>query len=155
MSGPEASEAKGRMRVRAAAFVLIVGVALSQWARPALGVLGASRAVGSNAFTTATLEPPTGLAASASCAGLLAAKVSLTWTATVSTFADGYDVHRSTTDGGPYTKIAHLSGRGTTSYTDQSVALGTTYYYVVQATAVSWTSGNSGQAQATTPLLCA
>lgn len=113
-----------------------------------------SPGVGSNAFSTAALQPPTGLSATAGCQ-LLAPKITLTWTATTSTFADGYDVYRSTTNGGPYTQIAHVSGRTTTSYVDAgSLSTNTTYYYVLRATAHGWSSANSGQASAKTPLIC-
>jgi fibronectin type 3 domain-containing protein len=73
------------------------------------------------------------------------AQVSLTWTA--STGAASYNVYRSTTSGGPYTRIA--SGVTSTSYTDSGLANGTTYFYVVIAVNSSGTSGNSNQASAT------
>ena len=66
---------------------------------------------------------PTGLAATAGNA-----EVSLTWTA--SSGATSYHVKRATTSGGPYTQI---SAPTSTSYTDTSLANGTTYYYVVSA----------------------
>lgn len=110
--------------------------------------------VGSNAFSTATLQPPTSLSATAGCQ-LLAPKITLGWTATTSAFADGYDVYRSTTSGGPYSVIAQVSGRTTTSYVDSSgLSTNTTYYYVLRSKAYSWSSANSGQASATTPALC-
>ncbi|MEX2554053.1 MAG: hypothetical protein WEB06_00280 [Actinomycetota bacterium] len=110
--------------------------------------------VGSNALSTATLQPPTGLTATAGCQ-LLAPKITLNWTATTSVYADGYDVYRSTTNGGPYTLRAHVTGRTTVTYTDSSgLNTNTTYYYVLQSTANSWTSANSGQASAKTPLIC-
>ena len=47
------------------------------------------------------------------------------------TGATGYKVKRSTTAGGPYTTIAsNVTG---TSYEDDNVMNGTTYYYVVTA----------------------
>jgi hypothetical protein len=110
--------------------------------------------VGSNAFSTATLQPPTGLSAAAGCQ-FLAPRITLTWTATSSTFADGYDVYRSTTSGGPYSSIAHVTGRTTASYVDASgLSLNTTYYYVLRSTAHSWSSANSTQTSAKTPLIC-
>ncbi len=108
--------------------------------------------VAANTFSTATLAPPTGLTATASCQGLLTARIVLSWTA--ATLADGYDVYRSTTSGGPYSLIAHVSGGSTTTYTNNNLSTGTTYYYVLQSTRNSWTSANSAQAQATTPVLC-
>jgi hypothetical protein len=113
-----------------------------------------SPGVGSNALSTATLQPPTGLAATAGCQ-TLAPKITLNWTATSSTFADGYDVFRSTTNGGPYTLRAHVSGRTTTTYTETSgLNTNTTYYYVLRSTANSWDSVDSSQASAKTPLIC-
>ena len=110
--------------------------------------------VGSNAFTTSQLQPPTGLSATAGCQ-LLAPKITLSWTATTSTFADGYDVYRGTTNGGPYSAIGHVGSRTTVTYTDTgSLSLNTTYYYVLRSTAHSWTSAASSQASAKTPLLC-
>ncbi|HJR19551.1 MAG TPA: hypothetical protein VJ922_07510 [Actinomycetota bacterium] len=110
--------------------------------------------VGANGFTTATLLAPTGLGATAGCQ-TLAPKITLTWTATTSTFADGYDVYRSTTSGGPYSSIAHVNGRTTAIYVDASgLSLNTTYYYVIRSTAYGWTSANSSQASAKTPFIC-
>jgi hypothetical protein len=43
-----------------------------------------------------------------------------------------YEVWRSLTAGGPYTKIANVAA-GTTQYLDQEVSTGTYYYYVVTA----------------------
>ena len=110
--------------------------------------------VGGNSFSSATLQPPTGLAATAGCQ-FLAPRITLTWTATTSAFADGYDVYRSTTNGGPYSLIAHVNGRTTTSYVNSGgLSLSTTYYYVLRSTAYSWTSVNSSQASAKTPAIC-
>ena len=110
--------------------------------------------VGSNAFSTATLQPPSGPSATAGCQ-FLAPRITLNWTATSSTFADGYDVYRGTTNGGPYSAIAHVSGRTTTSHVDSSgLSLNTTYYYVLRSTAYGWTSADSAQASAKTPLIC-
>ena len=81
-----------------------------------IGVAGYTQArftdappVGSNSFATATLQAPTGLSGAGGCTALLAPKVTLNWTATSSTFADGYDVYRGTANGGPYSNIAHVT----------------------------------------------
>jgi hypothetical protein len=110
--------------------------------------------LGANDFTSATLHPPTGLGATAGCQ-LLAPRITLTWTATTSTFASGYDIYRSTTNGGPYSLLTHLDGPSTTTYVDTgSLSLNTWYYYVLRSAAHSWTSVSSSQAGANTPGLC-
>ncbi len=133
--------------------LLVAGI-LSLQAIPTHALYTDAATLGANTFTTATLQPPTDLSATASCAGALQAKITLSWTATTSTFADGYDVYRSTTDGGPYTLIDHVDGLTTTETVDNGLSTGTTYHYVLQSTAQGWVSVNSTQASATTPVLC-
>lgn len=58
--------------------------------------------------------------------------VSLSWTASVSAGVSGYNVYRSGASGGPYTLLNESLIDGT-SYVDNSVAAGATYYYVVTA----------------------
>src|SRR5271166_4417979 len=82
---------------------------------------------------------PSGLQATAGNA-----QVSLTWNA--STGATSYNVKRSTTSGGPYTKIASPT---TASYTDTGLTNGTPYYYVVTTVNSAGESGASSQATAT------
>lgn len=101
-------------------------------------------------FASNATNPP--VAASVSGTGTAPPQhsVSLAWTASTSTVS-GYNVYRGSQSGGPY--IAVNSGLdASTSYTDNSVQAGQTYYYVV--TAVDG-SGNesvySNQAQAVIP----
>jgi len=90
---------------------------------------------------TTALPAPSGLTANPGTK-----QISLAWSA--SSGANSYNVKRATTSGGPYTLIINV---GTTSYTDTSLADGTTYYYVVTAVNSSGDeSGNSNQAAATT-----
>ncbi len=70
---------------------------------------------------------PTGLAATAGDGS-----VQLVWDANTEPDLLGYDVHRATTAGGPYTRIT-TSPLATPGYTDTGLANGTTYYYVVTA----------------------
>ncbi len=77
--------------------------------------------------------------------------VSLSWTASSSLGILGYNVYRSLTSGGPYTKLNNTLISGTT-YVDSAVVAGQTYYYV--ATAVgpgNVESAYSNQAAATIP----
>jgi hypothetical protein len=137
---------------RALVGALVAAALLGAPVRLTTGTWTDAQAVGANTFATATLQPPTGLAATASCQSTTRAKITLTWTAAA--LADGYDVYRSQTNGGPYAFVVHVNGGATTSYTDGNLRLGRTYYYVVRSTRNAWTSGNSNQAQATTPVIC-
>ena len=92
---------------------------------------------------------------SASASARPAAPTSLVATpgelAVVLNWSDGskvshFDVRRSTTNGGPYTKIATTT---TTTYTDTGLTGGTTYYYAVDAVTPGGTSSLSAQASAT------
>ena len=71
-------------------------------------------------------------------------EVDLTWEA--SSGAVTYAVHRSTIEGGPYTEIE--DGLTATSFNDDDVTNGTTYYYVVTAINPGGSSANSGEASA-------
>ncbi|MBZ5645083.1 MAG: choice-of-anchor D domain-containing protein [Acidobacteriia bacterium] len=112
----------------------------------ALGALSGSVTVASNASNSPA-------AISLSGAGVAAAvphSVALGWTADTTPVA-GYNVHRSTVSGGPYTK---LNGAPVTSaaYTDATVSGGQTYFYVVTAVASTGAeSQNSAQASAVIP----
>ena len=76
------------------------------------------------------------------------AKVDLNWDDNGEPDLAGYNVYRSTTLGGPYTKI-NGSLVGVSNYTDTSVSNGTTYYYVVTAENATLESGYSNEASAT------
>jgi len=69
--------------------------------------------------------------------------IDLNWS--VSSNAAGYDLYRSTTNGGSYSIIASLAG---TNFADQAVSPGVIYYYVVTATNFPQESANSVQAMA-------
>jgi len=69
--------------------------------------------------------------------------IALSWT--VSAGATSYYVKRSPANGGPYTVIGNPN---TASYSDLTVANGTTYYYVVSAINGAGESANSAQASA-------
>ncbi|GAF84577.1 unnamed protein product, partial [marine sediment metagenome] len=94
-----------------------------------------------NDFASDTLEPPTGLGATGG------ASVDLNWTATADTYASGHRVLRGTDSGGPYSQIAEVTPRTTTTYPD-SPADGT-YYYVARAFYQNWESVNGNEASAT------
>ena len=103
-------------------------------------------------IATGQLAPPTSVSATPGCAGTLNPRITLTWTATTSTFATGYIIRRRLI-GGIYATVATVSGRTTTTYTNSGLLGNTTYQYIVQAAYESWTA-DSTAVSATTPALC-
>ncbi len=73
-------------------------------------------------------------------------RIDLTWSSAER--ADGYNVKRGTTPGGPYTTIA--SGITSNSFADTGLAGGATFYYVVSAVNTAGESADSGEATGTT-----
>jgi cellulose 1,4-beta-cellobiosidase len=102
------------------------------------GVSGAEKAA-TQAPSTA-VAAPSGLTAKSG-----SGEVALNWGAVAGVTT--YNVKRSGTSGGPYARIASTSA---TSYADEGLAGGTTFYYVVSSTASSTESGNSVEVSATT-----
>lgn len=101
-------------------------------------------AIGSVTITSNASNSPTTIALAAG-----SYLVNLSWTASTSAVT-GYNVYRGTASGGPYV-ILNSSPVSGTSYTDTSVQLGQTYYYVV--TAVSPNGAESVYSnQATAPV---
>ena len=103
----------------------------------------------SNAANSPTTETFTGTGSQSS--GPPAHSVSMSWSPSPSTVI-GYNVYRGTTPGGPYPSKLTPSPQAGTSLVDNTVAAGTTYYYV--ATSVdqnSVESSYSNQFTATVP----
>ena len=79
--------------------------------------------------------------------------VVLSWAASATSGVIGYNMYRGTTSGGPYpTKLNSSPVTGTT-YTDETVQAGETYYYVATAIASDGVteSAYSDEASATVP----
>jgi len=78
--------------------------------------------------------------------------VTLNWGASPSSGVMGYNVHRGTASGGPYTLLTTASRVAGTSYVDSTVQSGLTYYYVITAVNSSNQSSTySNQATAVIP----
>ena len=138
---------RARSRLVALATVIAIGgllaaVASASWTSQAVA--------GSLTVSAGTVSPASGLAAARNCVRSKHDWVNLTWTATPSTFADGYEIFRATGAGTPVS-IATVSGLGTVSYTDNTVAFSTSYLYTVQASYWGWRSIASNAAPITTP----
>jgi len=89
----------------------------------ASGTASGSVSLASNAANTPAVETLTGSGTSAS-----QHTVSLSWSASTSSVA-GYNVYRSGSSGGPYTKLTSVLD-ASTRFVDNSVQSGLTYYYV-------------------------
>jgi len=90
---------------------------------------------------------PTGLSATA----VSSSQINLSWNAVSG--ATGYDIYRSTSAGGTFTRLGSeptISGGSTTSYSDTGLSAGTTYYYKVSALNASGESAASSAVSATT-----
>jgi hypothetical protein len=97
--------------------------------------------------STATNSP---LSIPVSGTGVVARKATLSWTPSTSTVS-GYNVYRGAQKGGPYTKLTSSVLAGST-YADQSVQSGATYYYVVTSVQSNGTeSVHSTEVSATIP----
>lgn len=81
----------------------------------------------SHTISTDTLQPPTNpTTAHGPCVIGVSASVTVSWTATPSSWADGYEILGSTTAGGPHSTMGTASGAGTTSHTVNGLAFSTT-----------------------------
>ncbi|MHB8959577.1 MAG: hypothetical protein ACYDAN_08120 [Candidatus Limnocylindrales bacterium] len=124
----------------AALGVALVVAALSASAPITLARFAATRA-SSEAFSTATLKPPTQLLAAGG------ASASLTWTTSTSSSATGYQLLRSATSGGGYAQVKTVTPISASSTVD-SPGTGV-WYYVLDTYAASWTSALSNEASVT------
>jgi hypothetical protein len=133
------------MRARlSGARLLLVGLALAGLLGTAGGVtfaaFSAATANPSNTFSADTLQAPSGLTVTWN------PSVNLSWTASPSTWASGYRILRATSAAGPYTQIASVSPRTTTTYVDAPGA--GTFHYRVRAYygTTTWVSADSNTA---------
>ena len=115
-------------------------------ARPAISLARLTDvATSTQSFTADVLAPPTALAATGGTSA------GLTWTITNDAYATGYQVHRATVSGGPYSQVGTVTPRAATSTTDTPSASGT-YYYVLYSYFQNWVSVASNQASAVVAL---
>jgi hypothetical protein len=106
---------------------------------------------GTASFTSDAANSPTVLSVNGTGTQPVQHSVLLNWTASISPNIDGYNIYRSGKSGGPYSKL-NPSLNSDTSYTDTTVANGSTYYYVTTAVnSNSQESAYSNQAQAVIP----
>ncbi|MGH9000405.1 MAG: hypothetical protein ACRDY7_13580 [Acidimicrobiia bacterium] len=121
---------------------LLAGLLAIWWPAAPAGASWASTAAGPGTAQSTTISAPSGL--SSDCGlGLLSAKVTLAWTATSTSWADGYEVRWGTAPGA-YSHSGTPSPASATSFTSPNLAAGT-YYFVVRATKGNWRSAHSNE----------
>lgn len=91
-------------------------------------------------------QPPPAVPSSLVATTVSSSALNLDWEPAAG--ADGYNVKRATTDGGPYSTVT--TGVVSSDFQDTDLASGTTYYYIVSATGSGGESAPSTQATATT-----
>jgi hypothetical protein len=136
--------------VAAAAFV--AGVAL--WPDQATG---GARPGGGGRERPQPPEPlfePESVAARGECDGFFAYRVDLSWRPSASTDADGYEIFRGTSPGGPFELIAVVDGRGRVAHADRGLGSSTSFHYVVRTVRGDHRSPQSAEASAQTPFFC-
>lgn len=145
----------GPARKRLAVALCVLAAAVLAAATPAGATWRESAAPASGqTIVTAQLSPPASATTSRGlCVAVLGDAIVVSWTASPSTFRDGYAVQRSLTSTGPFLTIATVSSSAS-SYTDSGLLYSTTYYYRVVATKVLWTSGYVQVQRTTRNALC-
>lgn len=110
-------------------------------------------ASGSSSASLSIADNASGSPQTVALSGTGTSDVILTWTASTSSGVAGYYVYRGTTSGGESTTPLNSSPITGTTYTDESVQAGETYYYVVTAVSSIGTtqSADSNEASATVP----
>ena len=104
------------------------------------------------AVTSGVLAAPTGPdAAVGTCVKRSSVDVIVTWTPSVSSFADGYAILRATAKAGPYTSVGTAPGGTADSFDDTTTAFNTKYFYEVETTRDAWTSPLTSQVNVKTP----
>ena len=142
---------RGRARLAAAAAAVAVALAL---VGVASATFSTSQSTGPQTLATASVAAPAGLTWTSDCQSKGSTKwnyVRLDWTATASSFATGYEIWRGSGLSGTRTLIATVSGLGTTTWTDTTVAESSPYNYAVRAVYGGWSSPDSGPVAQTTP----
>ena len=101
-----------------------------------------------------TLQPPGTPSATYNCT-LTVRKITVSWTATPSTWATTYRVYRSV-NGGAYSSVATVD-YGTNSWVDTAINGDTTYAYRLRSERTGWTwvsADTAASNSVTTPALC-
>ena len=129
------------------------GSSLAVGANCTIVVMFTPSVTGTEASSLSIADNSSGSPQTVSLSGAGTHDVILSWTASTTPGVVGYNVYRGTTSGGPYPTQLNSAPINGTTYTDETVQAGRTYYYVVTAVASNdvTQSADSNQVSATVP----
>ena len=129
------------------------GSSLAVGANCTIVVMFTPSVTGTEASSLSIADNSSGSPQTVSLSGAGTHDVILSWTASTTPGVVGYNVYRGTTSGGPYPTELNSAPINGTTYTDETVQAGQTYYYVVTAVASNdvTQSANSNQVSAAVP----
>lgn len=119
--------------------LLLTAVVVALGSTPAWAAVTVRALAANVSYATASLPAPTGLTFTKNCSALTASTVTLKWTATTSTYANGYLVTSTKNGSSSGTTPQTVTGRTTTS-TTYPISNGVSYSFTVAATYRSWSS---------------
>jgi hypothetical protein len=129
------------------------GSSLAAGAKCTIVVMFTPSVTGTRAASLSVSDNASGSPQSVPLSGVGTHDVILSWTASTTPGVVGYNVYRGTTSGGPYPTQLNSTPINGTTYSDETVQAGQTYYYVVTAVASNdvTQSANSAPASACVP----
>ena len=129
------------------------GSSVAAGANCTIAVMFTPSVTGTEAASLSIADNSSGSPQTVSLSGAGTHDVILSWTASTTPGVVGYNVYRGTTSGGPYPTQLNSAPINGTTYTDETVQAGRTYYYVVTAVASNdvTQSANSNQVSAAVP----
>ena len=145
-----ARPSRGHRAARRLVVVAVLVPALFLGGQLALAAFTGEASAGHTVATNTLAAPTNPGTAHGACVLGVSTSITVTWTKTTSTWADGYEVFSSLVAGGPYVSAGTVSGRDTESHTVSGLAFLTGYSFVVQATKGNWRSANSTEVSRTT-----
>jgi hypothetical protein len=128
------------------------GSSLAAGANCTIVVMFTPSVAGTEAASLSIADNSSGSPQTVSLSGAGTHDVILSWTASTTPGVVGYDVYRGTTSGGPYPTELNSSPINGTTYTDETVQAGQTYYYVVTAVASDDVTQSADSNQASAPV---
>jgi hypothetical protein len=144
-----ASSTNSEFTLSGISFPLTIAAGQSRAFSAVFTAKAAGAAAGTLNFASNAANSPAAASVSGSGSSTQARSVTLSWKPG-SLGASGYNVYRSTVSGGPYTRINPVLNASST-FVDNSVTGGKTYYYVTTGVSSSGESKYSNQAAATVP----